>query len=552
MPNENNEGFIVEAKANIDQSFENLLTMMQSMANTGLDITSSLSESAQALAGFAQQATNASYQLEKLARAKYSIRAQVMLVTGVFTGAATAIYKFVKSTAEAEMGLAKLAKQQKQTVETARASQTALETMGKTLKEVKSDKELKKTYDELVKINAEMALPKMDRAIENVKGLRNAFWQLRDTAKYAIDWIGARVLINLEEPIKRITGKFSEVAKWLRFNLDSVTMKISSGITAFVKGIEGVVEGFGKVIEQIGQIDPAIRKIGGAILFLMALLKSGPLGMLLTLITAIGGLIDDAENFKYNQAHNLTKESPYSDANGNSITKEEYEKLKRSGKDAYEYVDVAFKGAWESLFAENGTLDFGKMSEKLMEKITEGMKNFSNSDAAKGLIGDIFGGADGNGGLLGQIRSWFDEHKEGVAELGESIVNFISSSITAFAGPTGGFMGQILNLLLGDGTIDESITSGGTEGATFAATLGGAIGGFIKGLKEDKGFLAAVVEGAGTGAFAGLLTSILTSIGENENGELTIDFSGAGAAFKTAAKSIVSSLKEAISLSNSK
>lgn len=507
MPNENSEGFVVEAKAKIDQSFNNLLMMMQSMANTGLDLTSSLSESASALAGFAQQATNATYQLEKLARAKYSMRAQVMLVTGVFTGAATAIYKFVKSTAEAEMGLAKLAKQQKQTVETARASQTALETMGKTLKEVKSDKELKKTYDELVKINAEMALPKMDRAIENVKGLRNAFWQLRDTAKYAIDWIGARVLMNLEEPIKRITGKFSEVAKWLRFNLDSVTMKISSGITAFVKGIEGLVEGFGKVIDLISQIDPNIRKIGGAILFVLGLLKSGPIGMILSVLTAIGGIIDDAENFKYNQHYGLTKENPTGvDEKGRPI----------------QYVDTAFTGIWEIMFGKgsdekSGQEKFESVFNLLFDSLNTKLEELSNSLKEFDLFKSLFGEDDEAGEKL---NGWLDklneflttqETKDRITKLFSNIINvlkeglqaggnLVSDLVAAFTGlfndGEGGFWTELTKWL------DDSPTATGLGSAALLKLFGFddgkvLVGGILSGITDayDKAKEAVEKEG---------------------------------------------------------
>ena len=611
---------------------------MQSMADTGLDLTSSLSESASAIAGFAQQVSNASRQLEKLARVNYSTRAQVLLITGIFTGAATAIYKFVKSTAEAEMGLAKLAKQQKKTVETARASQTALESMGKTLKEVKSDKELKKTYDELVKINAEMALPKMDRAIENVKGLRNAFWQLRDTAKYAIDWIGARVLINLEEPIKRITGKFSEVAKWLRFNLDSVTMKISSGITAFVKGIEGLVEGFGKVIDLISQIDPNIRKIGGAILFVLGLLKSGPIGQILAVLTAIGGIIDDAENYKYNQHYGLTKENRTGvDEKGRPI----------------QYVDTAFTGIWDIMFGKEGEGKTGSEKitaalEKAFSGVTEHLKNLSESIKGIDLWGSALGDTSAIGETIDGVKAWLKgEGKEKIIDLGKSIFDVLKESLKAggdlisdaaglivsmftgiedsdieaaladnnvstgigsamllklfgvsdfgaviggiFAGidsarddamkalpegasddqinqkmvemlgldftnlgslilqgirsaigavgEAGSFASDVLNMLLGDGTVNLE-----TEGqnATFFAGFGTSVGTFFSTLAKKGDFITAAKDAAGTGFLTSIVTAVLDATDtDKSNGQIFIDWSKVGIDLKASGESFV-------------
>lgn len=458
--------------------------------------------------------------IENIFRALDTSRLKALGFTAAIAGLTTAVYKFVQNAATAELELAKMAKTQGKTVEAARASERALSAMGKTLREVQGDKELNKTYQELVKINKEMALPNMAGAIDNIKSLRTAFWELKDTANYVVDWIGARVLTQLEEPIKRITGNLKGIAGWLRMNLNSVSMKISSYITAFAKGVLGVVEGFGKVVDMVNQLDPGIRKLGTAILFVMGLIKTGPIGQILALVTAIGGAIDDLENFKYNQANGL-----------------------KPGDEGY--VETAGTSLWEQVLDPEGKIDFAKIAERAMTGLTDGLNNFWNTETAKGLIGNIFNGAGGEGGLIGAVTSWIRNNEEGLSGLGSAIVDFFANAITAVGGPAGGFFGQLIDQLLGEGTVAGSASEGGKAGASLLSSLGGAVAKILERLKDkDKShdFWSLVKEGLKGFGLGAVIGSLFESFEQDENGNYVMNWEQMPQHLATLGKTLVNAV----------
>ena len=514
MAGEGNE-MVYRVGAEIDASVDRALGLMDSLSNKTLDFASSVSESAGALGDFSSQIKAAEQNLTRLKNNKDATRKTAMILAGAFAAATTAIYRFVKSTFDAELGLEKMAKKQKKSTDAIRAQENALKAMGKTLQEVKADKELNKTYKELVKINEEMALPNLSKPIEGLKKLRVGFWELRATAKNVIDWIGARVLTQIQGPINRITDKLKSVSQWLRNNLDSVSMKISSYLTGFIKGVEGVVNGFTKVIGLVNQIDPAIRKVGTAIMFVMGLIKAGPIGQILTLLTLIGGVIDDLDNYKYNKKHGLTPENVGENA-------------KVIDGERYEYVPVALTGIFDVGIDENGHINYSGIGEKILEGLTDAMAGFWGSEDAQGKIGEIFGGENGDGGLIGSITTWLSDHSDGFAKLGQALVGFIAGSIRSIGGSAGGFIGQFLNLLFGDGTATNVISEGGAGGATMFGGLAVGIGTFIKNLGTDKSFLRIVGESAGTGFLGSLVSSILsnTHIETDTDGGIKIDWEG--------------------------
>ena len=222
-------------------------------------------------------------------------------LTAALTAASTAVYKFIESATKTEIELTALAKKQNKTIEATRASETALKSMGKTLNEIKKDAALQSIYNDLVKVNKAMALPDMSDTISMIRKLQGAFWELRSTVTYAVQWIYAKVMGNLEEPITRITDKLHEISQWVQKNMQSITTTISSFITGFAKGIVAIVESIEQIVEWVNDLPAGIKQIGTAIGIVWGLLKSGPIGQIMTAITMIGGLIDDYENYKWNQ-----------------------------------------------------------------------------------------------------------------------------------------------------------------------------------------------------------------------------------------------------------
>lgn len=494
----------VEQKSrDLSGAFSVLTSLLGQAADGAMDMASSMSEAAGIVQSFVGRLDSFGAKLKQVLRLKGSLGETMLVLSGVFSLAATASYKFVKSVASAEMELEKLAKREHKTVEQTRASQIALETMGKTMADIKADQELKKSYDELVKINEQMALPNMSDALSAVKGLRSAFWQLKDTAKYALDWIGARVLQNLEYPIKRITDKLSGVGKWLRNNLDSVTMKISSGITAFIKGIEGLVEGVTKILQMVDQLDPNIRKLGGAILFIMGLIKSGPLGQILALVTAIGGVIDDAENYRYNQEHGLTSDAPFGrDANGRAMTEDEAIAAAAGGT-VHRYVETAFTRIWDIIFGAagegmsaqermNATLDtiFGGITTRL-DDFTQSLREF---DLFEMLVGSAEEGRNQREGFLSRLSTWLGT--EGGIDKVHDLLRSLFTAISSALAEGGDIISDLVGIFVTAFThMDEGTITAALGNNSVATAAGAGLLMKMLGFGDTAALVGAIVAG---------------------------------------------------------
>nr|DAF74162.1 MAG TPA: hypothetical protein [Caudoviricetes sp.] len=310
-----------------------------------------------------------------------------------FTAAGKAIYRFLKSSYDAEQEMQKLARTQHKSVETIRAQQNALKAMGKTMQEVSKDPALKAMYNDLVKANKAMALPDMRGGISLLRQLQASFYELRAAVRYSMQWINYHMLANLKEPIQRITAFFKQVAEFIRKDINGLTAKLASYLTAFTKGLLGIVEMSVKIADWVHKLPDGIKSAGLAVTAVFALLKSGPLGQIMAVITAVGGLIDDYENWKWNKAN----------------------------PDA-EQVAVAFPSIWDLLDSDD--------PEK-MSKIS-------------GMVFDaITGGADD---FAADLPKWVEDNRDKIIEAGKNAGNILASAIDLAANIISGVIGAAVTL----------------------------------------------------------------------------------------------------------
>lgn len=345
--------------------------------------------------------------VQKLMSIMDTNKTKALGLTAVLTAATTAVYKWVESATKQEMELDKLAKKQKKSIEQTRAEQEALKQMGMTLDEIKKDKALKEIYDDLVKFNKEMQMPNAANMLGKVRELQSAFWKLKSAVNYLVQSIGAQLLINLEKPIERITNTLGKGANWLKNNLTSIGTKITGYLTAFAKGVIGIAEGVGKIFNWLSQMPEGIKSIAGTIATVFALIKSGPIGQIIALITAAGDLIHDYENSQWNK-ENRENTQLWNDGKGGYTDKP-------TEFGAYQ-VPLAYEGLWSYLDSDTGTLrDKAKtITTSILEGIKDALDSFSDTlnsgegltewlETLTGPIGDILGGVqDALGGEEGQ------------------------------------------------------------------------------------------------------------------------------------------------------
>lgn len=419
-------------------------------------------------------------------------------VTAAITGVTAAVYKFISSATQQEFALKKLATQQKKNAEALNAQQKALNAMGMTLNDIKKDKALKSTYDDIVKFNKELELPNVDHALGKIRELQAAFWKMKSAVNMTIQSIGRQVMINLEDPIKRITGYMNNISDWIKKNFNSITTKVSTVLTAFAKGVIGIGEGFGNIMKLIDKMPSGIKAVGTAIGVVVGLVKSGPIGQILAAITAIGDIIHDYENYQWN------KENGYQQGDENYVAN----------------LNDKFK-IWEDY--ENQ--DFSGIATKIIQGLTNALNGAWSSQDGQTSLGVIFNGEDGNGGILGSIKGWLekDENKQSLTELGTAFITFITKSIKEVGGLFGGAIGGVVEAIFGDGVVSDEIFNDQQAGTAFAGAIGGLIGGFASEIGKGGKFNDAFLKGLGGGALGLIIGALTSSLTMNEDGSINWD-----------------------------
>ena len=420
--------------------------------------------------------------INKLFNLLESSKLKAMGLTTAFAGLTAAIYKVIEAATKREFELEKIAKQQSKNVALVRAENSALKAMGKTIEEINKDEHLKKIYDEVVAFNKELAFPNMHDALRKIEGLETSFYKLKSALGGAVQWLNAQIIANLEAPIDRITGKLENGATWLRDNMGKFTSKIALFISDFVKGIIGIAEGIGKIFEFINGLPDAIKAIGVAIAGVLVFFQGGVLGKIITVITLIGDLMHDYDNWKSNQEKGL--------------------KLGDEG-----YIPTAFGDFYEIIDSDMDTREKSrKVAEKFVTMITDLLRDVSDilvenhtlSDVLSGpgsIIGEIFGGItdyiDGNpdkiGEFISQIFTTLGSALEIAGGWGSSVAGFIAQIITTAFGS--GEIWEDSNLkkaLNGDNGIVNGIMNAIELDAIGASPLISILGGVFGGYKTER------------------------------------------------------------------
>lgn len=459
-----------------------------------------------------------------------SSKLKALGASAAMAAATTAVYKFVKSATEKEFELRKLAKTQNKNVEALRAQNTALKVMGVTLKDVEKDQSLKKIYDDLRKFNSELEMPNMDRALTNVRNLQTAFWKLKSVVNYAVQAIGDKVLINLETPIKRITDSLDHVSDWFKKNFEIITSRVATVMSSFARGVLGVFEGFQKIGEIVGKLPAGIQAAGAAIITVMGFIKSGPIGQLLGLVTLVGDVMRDYENYRWNKD------------NGN-----------KPGDENYVMTMNDSVGIWDIIEGnDSGYEKFNKIATNIVTKLTAALNNVWSSQEGQESLGKMFlgEGEDGQGGLIGNITKWFKDNKNQVSGLGTAFIGFITNSIREVGGFFGGAAGGLINALFGADengqvVVPESVFTDKTTGTTFATGIGAFFGGFLDKMKQGGSLFDDFKAGLGSGVLGTLLGAIVSNM-TNENGEINIDWENVGVDIATVGTTFITMVSEGI------
>lgn len=244
--------------------------------------------------------------MEKLESFLNSSKMRTLALGAALTAASTAIIAFMKAMTSLEIEYENLARKESRSLENVRAEQVALKAMGKTAQEVSQDPALQKMQEELEKIGLAMRLPDMTKVIANVRRLQTEFNGLKVAIQYSLQWLNYHLLRELEEPIRRITAYLKRIREWLQNNGKQVALRLSVVISDFVRGVEGILRLADRLLGVIDRLPDGVKAFGAAFTATFLEIKSGPLGQILTMITAIGDLIKSYENWSFNAGKGVT------------------------------------------------------------------------------------------------------------------------------------------------------------------------------------------------------------------------------------------------------
>lgn len=411
-------------------------------------------------------------------------------IAAAVTGATTALYKFIESTTKQEFELRKLAKAQGKTVEEMTKQDAVLKAMGKSLEEVRKDDKLKKTYEEIMKFNKELELPNASGSIKKIEELRSGFWKLKSIIGIAVSSIGKQLLINLEEPIKKITGAMGSISDWVRTNLNSISHKVSSVLTAFAKGIIAIGEVVGKIFDWIRGLPAGIKAIAAAIGALGLALSMGPIGQILMAISLIGDLKHDYDNYKWNQKNAQDTEFWAADnEQGWTRDKSKAKVDPTTGKPMAYQAKIGLEDAWAG-YDENGIPGVAK---SLVDKVNKGLTDINEGDLATGAVNVVENlikqmtntlTGNGDGGVVGSLA-------ETGKTLGKKLIGFISTMFTSLGqSDIGKDIGTLIDSLFRSianffTANKDNIASVIPDFIQLSIDIGKGIGNFFKGVADQ-------------------------------------------------------------------
>lgn len=223
-------------------------------------------------------------------------------IAGVAVVSATAmaniaIGKFLGNMAKSDHAMEMYAKKIGKTKQEAVKLDTSLKAMGKTLEEVNSNAELKANFEQLQKDAEKVQPPDMSEGMKQIREIQFEFTRLKQNATYALNWIGYYLTKYLKDPIDKIQQGFKGLNDIVIKNMPKWTEKIAQVLSWVIRLGTTLMRGATTVFTAIKRIFDMIPKelkvVGAAIVGLGLLIRAGPIGQLIMILSAALLLLDD-------------------------------------------------------------------------------------------------------------------------------------------------------------------------------------------------------------------------------------------------------------------
>lgn len=218
-------------------------------------------------------------------------------VVSVTAMANVAIGKFLGNMAKSDLAMEMYAKSIGKTKQEATRLDTTLKAMGRTIEEINSNAELKMNFKKLQKDTEKVQPPDMSEGMKQIREIQFEFVRLKQNATYALNWVGYYLTKYLKDPIEKIQEGFKGLNDIVIKNMPKWTDNIAKVLswvvrlgTTLIRGATTVYTAIKRIFDMIPR---ELKIVGAAIIGLGLLIRAGPIGKLVMIITGLLLLLDD-------------------------------------------------------------------------------------------------------------------------------------------------------------------------------------------------------------------------------------------------------------------
>lgn len=487
------------------------------------DQSKTVDKSSESVKQYSEQTKQATKNTEQFGKALNTVKNTVKLIAG--SAIVKGMFNIANSLYKSELALEDTAKKLKKTVDQTRAHEAAIKAIGKTYEEIKKNKTLKATYNDLVKIGEGMKLPDASKGMEKVREMTDAFARLKVIGQYALQNLFHAVLNLSEIPMRRLRDALTGLGDYLKGKMPKWTDGAAKVINNVLRIATAVGKAVGDIVKFLGDLPAPIKVILGLLTLLR--IAMSPKGALAIAISGILLLLEDFYTY-LEGGESLFDWKWLVDAWG---------KVQKAIGDAGE----AIKGFWDASKGEDGKADLIEFGKNVLGWIIEGLASENLEKEFTGVATKLITGL---GKAIGNAGTGAGEIIKGLSDmLGKALD---SGQISRILGNLGDMGSQIVQ------AIGKGIKSAANGATTFIDAIGemlrkalnpGANGGTLIGdlsgfgqsiLTAIIGAIGDVVDGA---------TQIMTAIG---NLFVGIDWSKIGVDLGGFAAGIIHKLAEAL------
>lgn len=215
--------------------------------------------------------------------------------------ATTGLAKFATSLVKTDDELTKFQKTFGLSRDEAYKTKSALDVMGKSMEEIQLDPKLLAQFNELKKNAADLKVPDMSEGLNTVRAITTSVLALKQTAANALQWVGHSFLKYVAKPMEDIQNQLKGFNDTIKKNIPDWGDKIGKALSWVVQLggtiIRAGTQMFGAVKKVFDAIPSGVKVATTALGGLAAFIKMGPIGKLVTIISAALLLLDDFFTF---------------------------------------------------------------------------------------------------------------------------------------------------------------------------------------------------------------------------------------------------------------